>query len=282
MAWDQLLSGAASGAAAGSALGPWGALAGGVLGGALGGLSTSPEEAQKRAMSNYQGQMANAMGQYQSSQQAALQPYSSLYTPEGVSASKTAYTSAAGAANPSQYAVDQGTGNQQYTSALDSWEKYLDPSISLQQEAARKNVEESAAGQGGLYSGAAAREIAQDTADIASQGYQQALQNAASEETRKNQAATQNLQNQMAAGNYNVGLGQTNLSNLKDVYGTEREAMDAYTSGLSDLNKSLYSGQTAAANAALQSALGTSGGTDVWGNILNAAKAGQTVKSLWG
>jgi hypothetical protein len=282
MAMNQVLGGATSGAAAGSALGPWGALGGGLVGGALGFFQDDPEELRKKALGQYQNQMTGAMDQYQASQQGVLNPYSQLYTTEGVKNAQDAFTGAASSANPMQYGVSQSMGQQTYTPALDSWKEYLDPSIAYQQEAARKNVEESAAGQGGLYSGAAAREIAGDVANIGQQGFQQALQNAQNEQSRANQVSTQNLSNAMSAGNYNVGLGQTNIGNLGSVYGTQRDVMDAFSSGMSDLNRARYGGQTSAANAALQAQLAGSSGGDMWGDILNATQAGANIKSLWG
>ena len=282
MAANQVLGGAASGAAAGAPFGPWGAVAGGALGGALGWMQDDPAAKRQKAVSGYQGQMKAAMDQYQGSQGQVLQNYGDLWDLDTTKSAKTAYTGAASSANPEQYKIAQDTGAQTYTDASTKAQSYLDPSIAYQQEAARKNVEESAAGQGGLYSGAAAREIAADTAKIAEQGYQQAFENAAAEETRKNAAATQQQANLQSAGNYNVGLGQTNLSNLKDVYGTEREVMDLWSSGQSDLNKTLYGGQTSAASTALQAQLGESGGSDIWGDINNAASAGKSIKSIWG
>lgn len=282
MAANQVLGGAASGAAAGSAAGPWGALAGGVLGGISGALQDDPEAARKAAVSGYQTQMQGAMDQYQKSQGEVLSGYDDLWDLGEVKSAKTAYTSAASSANPEQWQVDQHAGAQTYTDAKDMAQSYLDPSIKLQQEAARKNVEESAAGQGGLYSGAAAREIAQDTADIAAKGWQQAFENAASEQTRANTATTQTQQNAIQAGNYNSNLTQTDIANKKDVYGTEREVMDTWASGQSDLNKTLYGGQTSAAQTALQAGLGESGGNDLWGDIAGAAGAAKSIKSLWG
>lgn len=282
MATNQVLGGAASGAAAGSSFGPWGAAVGGVAGGLLGAMQDDPEATRKAAVSDYQGQMKTAMDTYQGSQGKVLQNYDDLWDINEVKGAKTAFTSAASSANPEQWSIDQHSGAQMYTNAKDMAQSFLDPSIAYQQEAARKNVEESAAGQGGLYSGAAAREIAADTADIAAKGWQQAFENAASEQTRANTATTQTQQNAINAGQYNADLTQTNLNNMKDVYGTEREVMDLWSSGQSDLNKTLYGGQTSAAQTALQAGLGESGGNDLWGDIAGAAGAAKSIKSLWG
>lgn len=279
---NNTVGGAAQGASAGAAFGPWGAAAGGALGGVLGFMGEDPEKKRRRAVNRYGNALTSATGEYTDAQGKVLQNYDDLWSQEGVSAAKTAYTDAASSANPEQWQVAQGAGAQTYTDAKDMAQSYLDPSIAYQQEAARKNVEESAAGQGGLYSGAAAREIAADTAKIAETGWQTAFQNAASEQTRANTAATTTQQNAISAGNYNSALTQTNLGNMKDVYGTEREVMDLWSSGQSDLNKTNLSTQQQIANAKLQQALGSSNGQDVWGTINNAAGAAKTVKSLWG
>lgn len=282
MAMNQVLGGAASGAAAGSPFGAWGAGIGGAAGGLMGLMQDDPAAERQAAISDYQGQMKTAMDQYQGSQGQILQNYDDLWDLDTTKAAKTAYTSAASSANPEQWSIDQGSGTQTYTSAKDMAQSYLDPSIAYQQESARKNIEESAAGQGGLYSGAAAREIAADTAKIAEQGWQKAFENAASEQTRQNAATTQTQQNAMAAGNYNMGLQNQNITNLGKVYDTEQGAMDTWASGQSDLNKTLYGGQTEAAGVALQAGLGESGGSDIWGDISNAAAAGKNIKSIWG
>lgn len=279
---NNTVGGAAQGASAGAAFGPWGAAAGGALGGVLGFMGEDPEKKRRRAVNRYGNALTSATGEYTDAQGKVLQNYDDLWSQEGVSEAKTAYTDAASSANPEQWQVAQGAGAQTYTDAKDMAQSYLDPSIAYQQEAARKNVEESAAGQGGLYSGAAAREIAADTAKIAETGWQTAFQNAASEQTRANTVATQGQTNAMNAGQYNSDLTQTNLGNMKDVYGTEREVMDLWSGGQSDLNKTQLSTQQQIANAKLQQALGSSSGQDVWGTINNAAGAAKTVKSLWG
>lgn len=272
------LTGAANGAAAGSSFGPWGALIGGGIGGIAGLLQ---DDGTGKAIGDYQTKMAQAANQYQSSQRGVLDPYADLYTPQGVKSSLDTYTSALSGTNPTQYAVEQSMGKQSAVDPLANWQDYLDPSLEYQQESARKNVEESAAGQGGLYSGAAAREIASDVADIASTGYNTAMANARQNAIDQNAVDTQNLQNAMSAGNYNVGLGQTRLGNLGAAYNTQQGLMDTYSSGISDLNKTALGTSQSAANVALQAKLGTQGGNDVWGDLLNATKVGTNLKGLF-
>lgn len=279
---NNVVGGAAKGASAGSVAGPWGAAAGGVLGGFLGFGQDDPAKQRAAAVGQYGQEVNKATGAYTDSQGKILQGYDDLWSQEGVSGAKTAYTDALNGANPGQYKVDQGAGAQTYTDANDMASSYLDPSIKYQQESARKNVEESAAGQGGLYSGAAAREIAQETADIGAKGWQQAFQNAAYEQNRANSATTQTQQNAIQAGNYNSGLDQQGVDNMKAAYGTEREVMDLWGQGQSDLNRTQYDSAKDLARVKLQQQLGDSGGDDIWGTVNEVAGAAKTIKGLWG
>ena len=279
---NNVVGGAAKGASAGSVAGPWGAVAGGALGGFLGFGQDDPAEQREAAVGQYGQEVGKATDDYTEGQGKILQGYDGLWSQEGVSAAKDNYTDALNNANPGQYKVDRGAGAQTYTDAKDMAQSYLDPSIAYQQESARKNVEESAAGQGGLYSGAAAREIAQETADIGAKGWQQAFQNAASEQTRANDAVTHTQQNAITAGNYNNGLDQDGINLKKDAYGVEREVMDLWGQGQSDLNRTQYDSAKDLAKMRLQQRLGDSGGDDVWGTVNEVAGAAKTIKGLWG
>lgn len=275
-------TGAATGASVG---GPWGAVIGGAAGLIASAFEEDPAEQRRAAMRDYQTAINAAQNEYVTEQNKVLGQYQGLYTPEGVKSAKEAYTGALTSANPEQYKVDAGAYQQQNIDALGTWKDYLDPSIAYQQESARKNVEESAAGQGGLYSGAAAREIAADTAKIAEQGYSDAYDRARQAGLDVNAVTQQNLLNQMSTGNYNVGLGQTNIGNLGTAYGTERDIMDTYSSGVSDLNKTRFGTQASLAQTNLGAAIGETGGPSTWdsliGGVGQAQQSGMFNKDFW-
>lgn len=275
-------TGAATGASVG---GPWGAVIGGAAGLVMSAFEDDPAEQRAAAMRNYQTAMNNAQNEYMTSQQQVLDPYASMYTTEGVKGSLQGYTSALEGANPEQYKVNVGDYQQQNIDALGTWKDYLDPSIEYQQESARKNIEESAAGQGGLYSGAAAREIAADTAKIAEQGYQDAYDRARQSGLDVNAVTQQNLLNQMQGGNYNVGLTQTNIGNLGTSYDTQREVMDTYSSGVADLNKTRLANQQSIAQTNLGASIGETGGSSTWdsliGGVGQAQQSGMFNKGFW-
>lgn len=284
---SKTVSNVGTGAATGSSVGgPWGAVIGGVAGGVASLFEDDPAEQRRAAMRDYQTAINNAQNEYVTEQNKVLGQYQGLYTPEGVKTAKEAYTGALTSANPEQYKVDAGTYQQQNIDALGTWKDYLDPSIAYQQEAARKNVEESAAGQGGLYSGAAAREIATETADIARvKGYESAYDKARQAGLDVNAVTQQNLLNQMSTGKYNVGLDQTNIGNLGTAYGTERDVMDTYSSGASDLNKTRFGTQASLAQTNLGASIGEIGGPSTWdsliGGVGQAQQSGMFNKDFW-
>lgn len=283
----QVISNAGSGAATGASIGgPWGALIGGAAGGLSGIFGDDPAKQRAKAMRKYKDAMDKSSAEYAQNQQNILNPYGDLYTTGGVKQSLSDYTDALTGANPGQYKVNAGDYTKQNVNALSNWQHYLDPSIKYQQESARKNIEESAAGQGGLYSGSAANEIAANVANIASTGYSDAYNKARQAGMDVNDVAQQNLLNQMTTGKYNVDLGQTNIGNLGTAYGTQQGLMDTYSSGMSDLNKTKLSSAQSLAQTNLGAAIGETGGPSTWdsliGGVGQAQQAGMFNKSFWG
>lgn len=286
MALNTAISNTASGAATGASVGgPWGALIGGGAGLVSSFLGDDPEAQRKKAQAEYEAKVRQATGEYTTSQGQILDEYGNLYTPEGVKSAKEGYTSALTSADPTQYAINAGDYQSTYSNPLTSWQSYLDPSIKYQQESARKNVEESAAGQGGLYSGAAANEIASNVADIASTGYSQAYDKARQAGMDINNVTGENFNRGITAGNYNVNLGQTGLGNLGTAYGVERDLMDTELGGRSDLNKTIFDTNTGLAQTNLSGNIGNIGGTSTWDSLISgvgaANDAGVLNKSFW-
>lgn len=284
--WGKIISNTGSGAATGGSVGgPWGALAGGTIGALNGIFGEDEDAARKRAQKEYNKKMTEAGTAYTSAQGEVLGGYRDLYTPEGVKSAKEGYTTALTESDPSKYAINAGDYQSTYKDPLSSWKDYLDPSIAYQQEAARKNVEESSAGLGGLYSGAAAREIASDTAKIAEQGYSDAYEKARQAGLDVNDIAGENFTRGVTAGNYNLNLDQTGIENKGLVYDAEREPMDIASAGQSDLNKTQYDAATGMASTNLGGNLANTGGPSTWDQLLggvNAANdAGIFNKSFW-
>src|SRR5574343_86890 len=276
-------TGAATGASVGG--GPWGAVIGGAAGLIASAFEDDPAEQRRAAMRDYQTAINAAQNEYVTEQNKVLGQYQGLYTPEGVKSAKEAYTGALTSSDPTKYAIDAGDYQSTYKDPLSSWKDYLDPSIEYQQESARKNIEESAAGEGGLYGGAAAKEIATEVADIASKGYSDAYEKARQAGLDVNDITGENFTRGVTAGNYNLNLDQTGIENKGLAYGSERELMDTVSGGLSDLNKTQYDASTGMASTNLSGKLANTGGPSTWDQLLggvNAANdAGIFNKSFW-
>lgn len=129
---------------------------------------------------------------------------------------------------------------------------YLDPSIEYQQQQAQKGVEASAAGRGGLFSGAVGQEIADKTRSIAEQGWGQAYDRANAAQQTANQTALQQQQAQQSAGQYNLGMDTSKLGVQEQAYNTMLEPMGAYSQALMDTAGTMYGSQTGLNQQALQ------------------------------
>lgn len=284
--WGQIVSNAGSGAATGGAVGgPWGAAIGGGLGVVNGLFGKDPEAARKKAQKEYNKKMTEAGKTYAEGQGEILSGYKDLYTPEGVRSAKEGYTTALTESDPSKYAINAGDYQSTYKDPLGSWKDYLDPSIEFQQESARKNVEESAAGEGGLYSGAAANEIATNVASIAEKGYSDAYEKARQAGLDVNDITGENFERSLQSGDFNLRLDQTGIKNKGTSYDVERELMDTVSGGQSDLNKTQYDAATGMAGTNLSGNLGNTGGPSTWdqllGGVNSANDAGLFNKSFW-
>lgn len=284
--WGQIVSNAGSGAATGGAVGgPWGAAIGGGLGVVNALFGEDEDAARKKAQKEYNKKMTEAGTAYSTAQGELLSGYRDLYTPEGVKSAKEGYTGALTSSDPTKYAINAGDYQSTYKDPLSSWKDYLDPSIGFQQESARKNVEESAAGQGGLYSGAAANEIATNVASIAEKGYSDAYEKARQSGLDINDVTGENFERGIQSGDFNLRLDQTGITNKGKAYNAERELMDTVSGGQSDLNKTQYDAATGMAGTNLSGALGNTGGPSTWdqllGGVNSANDAGLFNKSFW-
>lgn len=273
------LSGAGQGAAAGSAFGPWGALAGGLIGGATGLMSDSPADIAKRAGRDYKNAVNTATNEYSAQANQILSPLANLANRADYTGDFDSYLSALRSSNPSQYNVTAGTLKAE--NPLDNVSSFLDPSLKYQKEQATKSVQESAAGQGGLFSGAAGQAISNETRKISETGWNDAYNKANAAAQRQNDLVSQQQALNLSAASQNLQNAQTGLSNLGTAYNTSvsplQGLMDAQLgiAGTQYNTKTGVAGSTyqqnlAAANSqesplsGLTSLVGTAG--KLWGN----------------
>lgn len=263
MALNQALQGAGQGAAAGSAFGPWGAAVGGVGGGLLGAFQDDPAELRRKMMEDYQNQITGATNRYGAGVDGVKQGYNALGGLTNTLESQKAYQGALGDLDPTKYNV--GAPTYDTTNTLDVVNQYLDPSMNLAIKEAGDQIQASAAGRGGLYSGATGNALAQSASDIASKYWGQSFDRAQGELNRGNAITGQQFTSDMAAGKYNLGLDEANIDLKKRSYDDYKGNFDTANQLELDKLATIFGVDTQTAQAMLEAGMGE--GTD--GGFLN-------------
>jgi hypothetical protein len=222
------------------------------------------------------GSAGNAMGDAQRRQRdldqsltgqvnQAITPYQQMAQQGNVGNIFSQYLQEAQSQDPTRYAVQPQ--DMQYQDPLQNVNRYLDPSLQFQMDAARRGVEASAAGRGGLFSGAAGNQIAQNTQQIAQQGWGDAYNRA--EQARQGQlgVAQQNFANRLQGGQFNLGLDQTRLQNLGGALEAGYQPLNMATQAQLDMASQRYGTQSGMNQQAMQGQMADRG---MFGDILGA------------
>lgn len=154
---------------------------------------------------------------YTGSVQSALQPYQDMAGQVDTTGLFGDYINKLNAMNTDKYKV--GAQTLDTSNVLGDVSAYLDPSITYQQEAARKGIEASQAGSGGLFSGAAGQEIANKQGQIAATGWSDAYAKAQAQKANENALRIQQQGLNTGVGTYNLGLDTTQI-------GAQGQALD--------------------------------------------------------
>lgn len=202
------------------------------------------------AVSDAQKKQQGINEQYQSAITSAIDPYKQLTNAQQTQELQQGLVGGLTGLNADQYKAQ--AAQLQGGDVLGGVENYLDPSIAYQQQQAQKVVESSAAGRGGLFSGAVGQEIADKTRSIAEQGWGQAYDRANAAQQTANQTALQQQQAQQSAGQYNLGMDTSKLDAQEQAYNTMLEPMGAYSQALMDTAGTMYGSQTGLNQQALQ------------------------------
>ena len=277
MAAKQVLQGAGTGAAAGSAFGPLGAAAGGALGGVLGAFGEDPEAARKAAMDAYNIEMANAGKTFTQGAQGVASDYDRLGSIDQTVTAQQDYQGKLGALDPTKYNVTTPTFDT--TNTLDVTQKFLDPSMDLAIKQAGDQIQASAAGKSGLYSGATGVELANSASDTASKYWGDAFDRAQGELNRQNQIKSTQFGADMTGGKYNLGLEEEDIDLSKRSYDDYGENLDTANQIDIDTLTTMFGADQAAAVAKLQAAMGSSGKSNPFGDVLNALDTGSKIYS---
>ena len=270
MNWGELASRTGSGAAAGSAFSPYGALIGGAIGAGSYFLDGDSEESDPAA--DWAAAVDTAGRNYTAAQQNALSPYKEMANTGAAKSALQNYRDALESYDPNKFAVT-GAGQMTATNPADTWEQFLSPAMQSAIDSSTKSVQESAAGRGGLYSGATQKKIVSGASDTAMKYVGDAMDRAANQAQSEQNVAAQNWNQLLQQSQNNSGLANQQTQNLGLSYDAAMQPINAYTSGLSDINKTIYSGKTGMANTALQAQLAQSGQPGTWDQLLGGANS---------
>ena len=218
------------------------------------------------AVSDAQKKQQGINEQYQGAITSAIDPYKQLTNAQQTQELQQGLVGGLTGLDTDQYKTQ--AAQLQTGDILGSVEGYLDPSIAYQQQQAQNGVESSAAGRGGLFSGAVGQEIADKTRSIAEQGWGQAYDRANAAQQTANQTALQQQQAQQSAGQYNLGMDTSKLGAQEQAYNTMLEPMGAYSQALMDTAGTMYGSQTGLNQQALQAQAADKG---YFSDILGAA-----------
>jgi hypothetical protein len=202
------------------------------------------------AMQDAQNRNAAIGSQYQGAISQALAPYSALSDVGGALGAQTALTGGLMAYDPRGYKVQAETMDT--GDALGGVSRFLDPSIGEQVETATEAAEASHAGQGGLFSGAAGRSIAEDARDIAERGWGAAYDRANQAQQQANAARMQQQQLRQSAGQYNMGADMAGLQAKGQALGAYMDPINAIAQGQMDLAGTRFGADAGASNMAMQ------------------------------
>ena len=277
MALNQALQGAGQGAAAGSAFGPWGAAIGGVGGGVLGAFQDDPAEIRRKMMEDYQNQITGATNRYGAGVDGVKQGYNALGGLDQTVGAQTAYQGALGNLDPTKYNVNAPTYDT--TNTLSVVDQYLDPSMDFAIKKAGDQIQASAAGRGGLYSGATGKALASSAADTASKYWGEAFDRAQGELNRGNAITGKQFDADIAAGKYNLGLDEANLGLKKASYDDYMGNFDTANQLELDKIATIFGVDTQTAQAMLEAGMGEGTDGGFINNLLGAVEGAGTAYS---
>ena len=266
---SQALNQGAQGAVAGSSFGPVGAVAGGVLGTAMGLFGDDPAELARKAQERATKMQKLIDEGYTKEVAETMAPYKDLVDAGKIKESMGTYTDSLTSNNPLDFAVDAKDYTQVATNPLDNLNDFLDPSIKYQQDTARKQVEESAANKGGLFSGAAGQEISNVTGKIAEQGWGDAYNKSRGQVMDTNAVMGANFNQGVTGANLSGNLlGQRN-ANLGQAYETNRNPLDTLTNVNLGVSDKMYNSRTGVNQQNLGTNMALANQPTAWDNIVS-------------
>lgn len=230
------------------------------------------EQESKAAYDKYMQEMEAAKGAYTGSVDTAMQPYRGLAEQGDYANRFQQYLDSLSGLDTDQYKVNAAQTDA--INPLDAVSSYIDPNVKYQQEAARKGIEESAAGKGGLFSGATGSKIATSQEELAAKAWNDAMAQAKSVQEAENQRRIAQQTASQSAGTYNLGLDTTKSQALGTAYETAINPLNVVTQ--TDLSKAgtVYGADTGAAGAGYQYGMQMANQPSGWEQFTNVLKSG--------
>lgn len=213
---------------------------GGVSDFLFGTAGEAPGKAMARQGNINQGYKTEAFG--------ALDPYSSMVDMGGIQSTRDILLGKQlgyAPTNVSSPTLDM-TGAQQNVN------QFLDPSMQYAMDKSRQQIEATAAGKGGLYSGATGNKVMQNAADYALKDWGNAFDRSQGELNRLNQTRGQQQGLDIDAGNFNTNQYLTDVGLNTSALGVQMEPLDTVTQGKIDVLNTMLGGDTAMNQQRLQ------------------------------
>ena len=189
--------------------------------------------------------------QYQNAVTDALSPYKTLSDTGRTKSLQDSYINSLTGLNTAQYK----TAAPMYdtSSATESEiQAAIDPAVAYQKEEARKGLEATAAGKGGLFSTGLGKSVATSDEQLSAQARAKAKEDVIAEKNRLNSIKQQQFGSNMQAGTYNLGLDTTGSQALGQAYNTMMEPLGTYSQGLMDLAGTQYGANTGLSQQGMQ------------------------------
>lgn len=203
---------------------------------------------------------------YQGTVKQALQPYEQLMDAGKTKQLQNDYVGGLSNLDTTQYKVGAPTYDTSSVSDADV-QALIDPNVAYQKESARRALESSAAGKGGLFSSGLGKQVATSDEQLSAQAYQSAYDKALAEKNRQNTIKQQQFGTDTTAGTYNLGMDTTGLNAKGTGYQTMMEPMGVYAQGMMDMAGTQYGADTGMSQQGMQV---QGADTGMFGKILGA------------
>ena len=188
---------------------------------------------------------------YQGTVKQALQPYEQLMDAGKTKQLQDDYVGGLSNLDTAQYKVGAPTYDTSSVGDADV-QALIDPNVAYQKESARRALESSAAGKGGLFSSGLGKQVATSDEQLSAQAYQSAYDKALAEKNRQNTIKQQQFGTDTTAGTYNLGMDTTGLNAKGTGYQTMMEPMGVYAQGMMDMAGTQYGADTGMSQQGMQ------------------------------